>query len=229
MDNSDKSTLKIAGNNSKIKNLATWLKSEGLVKYKNQVKCLDLPAGYTCPCANLCYAYSDRITGKLTKGDSCIFTCYATKAESQYPSVRKARWFNYELLLNCTSDTEILNLLQLSLPKNLKYLRLHSSGDIFSKKYFKALCQLAKNNPELVIFGYTKILNYVTADKPDNFKLVYSYGGKMDNKHDSTIPTCYVDSNVESARCDVVCQGKDADYQDFIKIMKQKSFSIIVH
>lgn len=53
--------------------------------------------------------------------------------------------------------------------------------------------------PDVSFFGYTKVLQYVSAEKPGNFKLVYSFGGKMDSKLKNE-PVAYVVPDADYAK-----------------------------
>src|SRR3989304_4889908 len=85
--------LKLSFQNSKIQKLAQYL---GL--HKTAVASFDLPAGYTCPMANECQAFANRITGKITDGKNMRFRCYAASSECAFTAVRNSRWYNYHLL-----------------------------------------------------------------------------------------------------------------------------------
>ena len=229
-------TLKFSCNNRKLSELAEYLSLP-----KSQVIAFDLPAGFTCPRASLCQAYSNRKTGKITRGPSCQFLCYAAKLEAAFPSVRNAHWHNFDLIKACGDDIdEMVELIDRSLPRlksgqvKAKVVRIHASGDYFSYAYFLAWARIADRYPQIDFFGYTKILNYVLHTKPANFTLVYSYGGKDDNSRDldvRDIPTCYVICSAEdNARYNVpiACEtSMSPDDYDYIKA--QKSFGINFH
>lgn len=60
----------------------------------------NLPAGHTCPYSHACKLKADRETGKIVKGNGVSFPCYAATCE-RYPSVRKARWGNFDVGNSC--------------------------------------------------------------------------------------------------------------------------------
>jgi hypothetical protein len=214
--------LKFSFGNSKMNKLAHFL---GLAK--NQVASFDLPAGFTCPAANLCLAYANRETGKITDGANSLFRCYAASLEAVFKGARLAHWHNYDLLTAAGED--MVSLLEASLPKQIKIVRIHSSGDFFNKRYFQAWVKVAENHPEVKFFGYTKVLPYVNADKPDNFRLVYSFGGKMDNQVTSE-PVSYVINTPEDGGImglQVACQENPVD--DFQLVMEGKTFALALH
>jgi hypothetical protein len=116
-----------------------------------------------------------------------------------------------------------------SLPADVRVIRIHSSGDFFSKKYFDAWVTVASNHPEIVFFGYTKVLAYVTASKPENFLLVYSFGGKFD-KQVKNEPVAYVVNSIQDANkkgIPVSCLDNPADDFDFVTA--GKSFALVLH
>lgn len=214
--------LKFSTGNSKIHELAKEL---GLSK--KQVVCFDLPAGYTCPAANICLSKANRETGKITDGDNCKFRCYAASGEAVFTRTRQLRWHNFELLQKARTTSKMVELIQSSINNKIKVIRIHSSGDFYSKAYFNAWVQIAINNPDITIFGYTKVLPYVKAQKPSNFKLVYSYGGTFDKKVTSDVPVSYVITDEAQAIGSIPC--KDSLAGDYYEIMEGKSFSLMIH
>lgn len=218
--------LTFSFHNQKINELACHL---GL--RKNQVVAFDLPAGYTCPMANLCRTYANRHTGKLTAGKNSKFRCYAASVEGRYPTVRRMRWNNFEQLKGL-SLRDTIALIDESLPVDLGAVRIHSSGDFFSERYFRAWYEVAYKHPDIVFFGYTKILDYVRfALNMDlhNFKLVYSHGGK----HDDFItnePVAYVVNGVlEANKIGVPISCADSPADDYDYILAGESFALNLH
>jgi len=168
--------LKFSKGNSKLNKMAVEL---GLPK--SQVVAFNLPAGHTCPFADKCKSQAHRITGKITDGDKIQYRCYAASVESRYPATRQAVWHNFELLKGLDTD-QMADLIIKSLPSRVKIVRIHSSGDFYSKAYFNAWVKVAESLPHIQFFAYTKALHYIKADNPDNLSLICSYGGKLDAK-----------------------------------------------
>ena len=214
-----------------------------------RIAVFDLPAGYTCPKASLCLAYANRRTGKLIVGKECKFECYAAKAERFRHSSRDLHWRNYEKLLKLKDQgpEAIAQLLIDSLPTLAKGIyklyvcRIHSSGDFYSQEYYEAWKLTAAASPGTLYFGYTKILDYILDDtKPDNMRLVYSYGGKDDSRRDEIaaagthIPTAYVVNNAAEAAAlnvPISCPKNSgpATTNDILYIINQESFALLVH
>jgi hypothetical protein len=109
----------------------------------------NLPTGSSCPFALECKVTVDRISGKfdVEKG---AYRCYAASAE-RFPAVREHRWKNFDLVKNSGIPT---------IPKDCNAIRIHMSGDFFNQKYFDMWVQLAKDNPNIEMWAYTKSLQY---------------------------------------------------------------------
>lgn len=150
---------------------------------KMHIAMFSLPAGFTCPGAMLCLTKANRETGKLTDGPKNQFRCYAASAENLFSNIRKGRWNNFEKLQAEKTIEGMAGLIQRSLPKKSKLVRLHQSGDYYSQAYFDAWLQVAYQNPSVIFYGYTKALPFwVTRFNviPKNLRLVASRGGKFD-------------------------------------------------
>lgn len=157
--------------------------SNGNAKLKG-IFIFNLPAGWSCPFASACAAKTDPTTGKLSDGQFAQFRCYAAMQEATYSPARRARWRNFNLLKN-KSKSEMAALIEESLPTkrvNSVY-RVHSSGDFFNQNYFDAWMEVAKRNPRVLFYAYTKALPLWIARQnsiPANFILTASWGGTHD-------------------------------------------------
>jgi len=141
--------------------------------YIGEVYEYNLPTGTTCPFAMECKVVVDKVTGKfdVTKGQ---YRCYASSAE-RFPAVRNHRHNNFDFVKNGGVPT---------IPKDCKAIRIHSSGDFFNQSYFDMWVKLAKDNPNIEFWAYTKSLKYWINrlnDIPNNLILTASYGGKTDD------------------------------------------------
>ena len=215
--------LKFSAGNTKILELA---QVKGLKS--NEVTSFDLPAGWTCPAADMCQSFSNRESGKIVDGDRCKFRCYAASMEARYPATRKAHWYNYDMLKGLSLD-KMVELILSSIPKTTKIVRIHASGDFFSKRYFLAWVKVAEIRTDVQFFGYTKVLPYVNSPKSDNFHLVYSFGGKMDKKL-KLQPTAYVVKNItEAIERGLHPSCKEYPSDDFDFIMNNRTFALVLH
>ena len=123
----------------------------------------NLPALITCPFA-----------------DECKVFCYADKGSYKWKPVVNKYAFNLALTKN---PDEFKKQIQLQLDKKrVEYVRIHSSGDFYSLKYLKQWIKIAKNNPNIVFYGYTKSVPlFNSVNLPPNFIFCFSTGGKKDN------------------------------------------------
>jgi hypothetical protein len=142
--------------------------------YSDTVYEWNLPAGWTCPFAVECKVKVDRTTGKFDINKAGQFRCYASNAE-RFPCVRKFRWDNYNFLKAGGIPT---------LTIDCKNVRVHASGDFYSQDYFDMWLNLARENPQVNFWAFTKSINYWINrlhEIPQNFILTASYGGRFDN------------------------------------------------
>jgi hypothetical protein len=133
----------------------------------------NLPTGHTCPFALECLVKVNRETGKF-ENKSNAYRCYAASPE-RFPGVREHRWANFEWVKNGNKPI---------IPKGCKAIRIHASGDFFSQAYFDMWLEVAKENPNVEMWAYTKSLNYWVrriSSIPPNLVLTASMGGKHDN------------------------------------------------
>lgn len=210
----------------------------------NQAASFNLPSGqaHICVAADVCRWYTDRDTGRMTAGPNAQFKCYAAKVESYAPSARRMFWKNYDTLVQEGVNNEpfMTQLLVDMLNENpqVKILRIHAGGEFFSKAYFKSWVSVAQQFPDIRFFGYSKVLTYVMSERPTNFGLHYSHGGKMDKlweqytKQGVHIPTSFVVGPDDARQAPEICTDHKnvADYAaDFEYIMSGRSFSLLVH
>ena len=159
----------------------------GNAKLKRDSVTFSLPAGHACPFAHLCRSSADRETGKIKDGSHAQFRCYAANVEAIFRNVRESRWRNFEAVKAAGSVLQMAALIDHCIPQRqgkTKMVRFHQSGDFFSQVYFDAWLLVARHNPDLIFYGYTKALSCWVkrlGDIPANMKLVASYGGIQDN------------------------------------------------
>jgi len=160
-------------------------KLKKLEKATNErVDSFNLLAGQTCPFAKDCKSRAVEENGKIRIKDApgCRFRCYAASLEVLFPSVYRAHKRNTKIVK--LTKKQLISVLIKHLPKRAKYIRLHTSGDFFSQRYFDAWLAVARLFPEKIFYAYTKALPYWIkrlGNIPDNFILTASYGGKKDD------------------------------------------------
>ena len=167
--------------------------SKGNKKLK-QTLIFDLPSGRTCPMASECHSYAVlNKDGKLTikDGDNNKFRCFAASQEAQYPNVYKARKYNLDLILESLKGEygfyKTYELINASIEKhktrNINKVRIHSSGDFFNGEYLRCWFAVARLNPLMKFYCYSKSLHLfgTNVSIPDNFYLTASMGGLRDD------------------------------------------------
>ena len=153
----------------------------------------DLPSGKTCPMASECHSYAVmNNNGRLTvkDGDKNKFRCFAASQEAQYPNVYNARKYNLDLILESLKGEygfyrtyELINAsIEKHKTRNINKVRIHSSGDFFNGRYLSVWLAVARLNPQLKFYCYSKSLHLfgINISIPDNFYLTASLSGKMD-------------------------------------------------
>jgi len=163
---------------------------KGNAKLGKEIYTFSISSGWSCPFAKDCLSKADRVTGRITDGPHTQFRCFSASQEALYPSVRNARWYNFELLReslkeNNTSSPHVkcITLILNSLPKKADIIRIHVGGDFFSQAYFDAWMAVARMKPGVIFYAYTKSIKFWVHRLgmiPSNFKLNASYGGKDD-------------------------------------------------
>jgi hypothetical protein len=132
---------------------------------------------------------------KLSNGDNfnvcpqagaCSSFCYARNGTYNFSNVKKKHLFNLELSLYKREEFKSLMIEEcLSKRVNNKYVRIHDAGDFYSKDYLLDWLQIIKACPTVTFYAYTKEVSLfkevVENNCPDNFKYLYSLGGKQDS------------------------------------------------
>ena len=175
----------------------------------------NLPTGHSCPFAKDCKIKVDRETGKFdTIGK--VYRCYAASAE-RFPGVRKSRWTNYKDMLKGKA---------IEIPKDATHIRIHSSGDFFSQKYFDTWLKVARQNPNVKFWAFTKSIQFWVNRLdviPKNFTLQASKGSIQDNLiKEYDLKFAEVFPTLES-----IPKGMPIDTDDSLAMSGDKSFALL--
>lgn len=158
---------------------------KGNAKLGKHITTFALPSGYTCPGASQCLTWSDKQTGKIRDGENQLFRCFSASQEAAFPSARKSRWKNFELLKKALKEGGAIAASELilnSLPSKSSVVRIHVAGDFFSEEYLNAWILVAQQRPHTQMYAYTKSLHFLQGKAlPDNLLLTASEGGKWDS------------------------------------------------
>lgn len=147
----------------------------------------DTSAGVNCPFAKACrsQAVYDGSGFRIQDGPHTQFRCYAASEEVIFRPVREMRLQNGQIhyLPTMGEMVETLSYHLNELPFSGGVMRIHTSGDFTTQRYFDAWLKVAETFTKWKFYAYTKALPLWLkrrAEIPVNFSLVASYGGTHD-------------------------------------------------
>lgn len=127
------------------------------------------------------------MTGKLICpfAKDCVKFCYAQKGAYIWGNVKPAFEKRYEL----TKTDNFINLMNDEIKKKkVDFLRIHDSGDFYSKAYIQKWFTIANYNPNVKFYAYTKsFILFQGLTIPNNLDIIFSEGGKHDNLIDTKL------------------------------------------
>ena len=118
-------------------------------------------------------------SGKLTcpMADECVKFCYAKKGAYIWSNVKPAFEKRYEL---SKTDDFIDAMNAEILKKKPDYVRVHDSGDYYSRAYLHKWIEVAKQNPSVRFYSYTNMIKMMlNVSLPDNYDIIFSDSGKQ--------------------------------------------------
>ena len=120
-------------------------------------------------------------SGKLTcpMADECIMFCYAKKGAYIWSNVKPAFENRYQL----SKTDEFIDAMNNEIKrKKPDYVRVHDSGDYYSKAYLQKWIQVAIHNPSVKFYSYTNMIDMMLKTSlPDNYDIIFSDSGKQKN------------------------------------------------
>jgi hypothetical protein len=114
----------------------------------------------------------------------CAQLCYARSGTYNFSNVKKAHVRNLESIINDPEGwkAQLSNELKAKRYQGGKSVRIHDSGDFFSEQYFLLWLEIAKENPDVFFYAYTKEVAMVKKHQlPENFVIIFSMGGTQDH------------------------------------------------
>ena len=118
-------------------------------------------------------------SGKLTcpMADSCVKFCYAKKGAYIWSNVKPAFEKRYEL----SKTDDFVEAINAEIRKKKPdYVRVHDSGDYYSRAYLKKWIEVAIHNPNVRFYSYTNMIDMMLkASLPDNYDIIFSDSGKQ--------------------------------------------------
>lgn len=141
--------------------------------------------GWTLPAHNVTLTNGEKFNTCPNAG-VCGAFCYAKNGTYNFSNVKKAHLEKLELVLYAPDLFEAMMTKELTNKKYIgQYIRIHDAGDFFSEAYALTWLRIAKATPLTTFYAYTKeveLFKVKLAEQiPDNFILIYSFGGKQDH------------------------------------------------
>ena len=120
------------------------------------------------------------ITGQVTcpLAGECVKFCYAKKGAYVWSNVYPA----FEARLEATKKNNFIDLMVNEIKKKkVDFLRVHDSGDYYSKEYLLKWFKIAELLPNVKFYSYTNNINMIKKLKsiPSNFDFIFSDSGKQ--------------------------------------------------
>ena len=124
-------------------------------------------------------------SGKLTcpMADECVKFCYAKKGAYIWSNVQPAFEKRYQL----SKTDEFVEAMNAEiLKKKPDYVRVHDSGDYYSKTYLDKWIEVAIHNPGVRFYSYTNMVDMMLkASLPDNYDIKFSLTNLSHSIHSS--------------------------------------------
>lgn len=111
---------------------------------------------------------------------ACVTGCYARAGFYVMPNVLAAQQARLDLSRNeqfvAVMNAEIKR-------RDIKRLRIHDSGDFYSRQYLNAWLAIISMNEQTLFYAYTKMIPLFSGvTLPKNFIVIFSEGGRWDNQ-----------------------------------------------
>ena len=118
-------------------------------------------------------------SGKLTcpMALECVKFCYAKKGAYIWSNVKPAFEKRYEL----SKTDDFVDAMNAEIrKKKADYVRVHDSGDYYSRAYLKKWIDIANSNPNVRFYSYTNMIDMMLKTSlPNNYDIIFSDSGKQ--------------------------------------------------
>jgi hypothetical protein len=117
--------------------------------------------------------------------DECVKFCYAKKGAYVWSNVQPAFEKRYQL----SKTLEFIDAMNAEIKKKRPdYVRVHDSGDYYSRSYLAKWITIAKDNPEVRFYSYTNMVDMMhKAELPNNYDIIFSDSGKQKHLIDKSV------------------------------------------
>lgn len=220
-----------------VATLASFLHfSLGNGKLANDTLIWSLPAGKTCPGANLCLSiakYDANGDRSVVDGNETEFRCFAASSEAQYDQTFAARQRNLAVIKACLAISRkfalkvMITAIYAVIKDSTVKFRIHESGDYFSEEYRELIFEVLRFMPDLKGYSYSKNLPlFLDVEMPSNFYLTASHGGRFDHLIDQGLFKRY--AKVFMTEADAIAAGLPVDVDDKHCFL-DGAFAILIH
>lgn len=118
-------------------------------------------------------------SGKLTcpMADACVKFCYAKKGAYIWSNVKPAFEKRYKL----SKTDQFVDAMNAEIKKKKPdYVRVHDSGDYYSRAYLQKWLAIAIHNPSVRFYSYTNMVDLILkSNLPENYDIIFSDSGKQ--------------------------------------------------
>jgi len=130
-------------------------------------------------------AYKSK-SGEITcpLAGECVKFCYAQKGFYKLSS----KWA--ELKFEATKKESFIDdMIKDIKAKKAEFVRVHDSGDYYSKEYLLKWFEIAKKMPDIKFYSYTNNINMIKKLKniPENYDFIFSDSGKQSHLIDKKV------------------------------------------
>ena len=158
----------------------------------------------------------------------CADMCYAGQGRLAMPAAMDARERNLAKINDLTMPQLRNELLaDLANMRTTTHVRIHDSGDFFSRRYYQAWLEVAKQSPDLIFYAYTKSIPFIDwKAHPDNFRLVQSIGGRRDKDVNRRRPHARIFATEAERKKAGYCDG---NISDLPAVLGQRRIGLVYH
>lgn len=176
---------------------------------------------------NNCKVYNFGIPAQDTClwADKCKEYCYASKGAYSWSNIKPA--FQRRLEVTKTNDFIPMMVGEI-LAKKASHIRIHDSGDFYSREYLHKWFKIMEALPHVSFYAYSKSLPLFVRERlPENFTLIKSLGGKKDDMIDFSNDRHARIFNTEK---ELIESGYvNASNDDLLAISNNKRVGLIAH
>lgn len=146
---------------------------------------------------------------------ACKAFCYATVGQQAFASGVKRRAAAFK----ATLDPAFVQNMHAEIARwkrKIKAVRVHDSGDFYSMDYLRNWLEIARLNPDVKFYAYTKSLPFVHKAYelglvPPNFRLIQSVGGLADSRIRTDLPHARIFGTLEELQAAGYADASETD------------------